>query len=66
MAIFILILAPYIDRNPSNKPEDRKFAIVLMTLFIMFWSVLVMLGTFFRGTGFNFSWPWINGLFFSL
>ena len=66
MAIFILILAPYIDRNPSNKPEDRKFAIILMTLFIMFWSVLVMLGTFFRGTGFNFSWPWINGLFFSL
>ena len=31
-----LILAPYTDRNPSNKPEDRKFAISLFTVFIMF------------------------------
>ena len=30
MGIFVLILAPYIDRNPSNKPEDRKFAIVAL------------------------------------
>ncbi len=29
MGIFLLILAPYIDKNPSNKPEDRKFAISL-------------------------------------
>ena len=27
MGLFVLILAPYTDRNPSNKPEDRKFAI---------------------------------------
>ena len=27
MGIFLLILAPYIDKNPSNKPEFRKFAI---------------------------------------
>ena len=32
MGIFLLILAPYIDKNPSNKPEDRKFAISLMTV----------------------------------
>ena len=31
MGLFGLILAPYIDRNPSNKPEDRKFAISLFT-----------------------------------
>ena len=30
MGIFVLILAPYMDRNPSNKPEDRKFAIVAL------------------------------------
>src|SRR5581483_5279909 len=29
-------MAGYIDKNPSNKPEDRKFAIGLMTLFLMF------------------------------
>ncbi len=55
-----LILAPYTDRNPSNKPEDRKFAISLFTLFLMFWAVLVMIGTFFRGPGFNFIFPWTN------
>ena len=66
MGIFLLILAPYIDRNTSNKPETRKFAIALMTVHLMFWAVLVMIGSFFRGTGFNFAWPWIDGLFFEL
>jgi hypothetical protein len=66
MGIFVLILAPYIDKNPSNKPEDRKFAISLMTVHIMFWSVLVIIGSFFRGPGFNFTLPWIDGLFFEL
>jgi quinol-cytochrome oxidoreductase complex cytochrome b subunit len=66
MGLFGLILAPYTDRNPSNKPEDRKFAISLMTLFLMFWAVLVMIGSFFRGPGFNFVFPWQDGLFFEL
>ncbi len=66
MGIFALILAPYTDRNPSNKPEDRKFAISLFTIFIMFWAVLVMIGTFFRGPGFNFVFPWNAGLFVEL
>jgi hypothetical protein len=61
-----LMLAPYMDRNPSNKPEDRKFAISLMTVFLMFWAVLVLIGTFFRGPGFNFIFPWRDGLFFEL
>ena len=39
MGIFLLILAPYIDKNPSNKPEFRKFAIALMTVHLMFWGV---------------------------
>ena len=57
MGIFLLILAPYMDRNPSNKPEDRKFAISLFTVFLMFWAVLVIIGSFFRGPGFNFVVP---------
>jgi quinol---cytochrome c reductase cytochrome c subunit, bacillus type len=61
-----LILAPYTDRNPSNKPEDRKFAISLFTIFMMSWAVLVMLGSFFRGPGQNFIFPWNTGLFFEL
>jgi menaquinol-cytochrome c reductase cytochrome b/c subunit len=66
VGIFGLILAPYTDRNPSNKPEDRKFAIALMTVFLMFWAVLVIIGVFFRGPGFNFTFPWREGLFFDL
>ncbi len=66
MGLFALMLAPYADRNPSNKPEDRKFAISLFTIFLMFWAVLVILGSFFRGPGFNFVFPWRDGIFFDL
>ena len=66
IGLFALILAPYIDKNPSNKPEDRKFAITLMTVHLMFWAVLVMIGSFFRGPGFNFVLPWKDGIFFDL
>jgi quinol-cytochrome oxidoreductase complex cytochrome b subunit len=52
----------YIDKNPSNKPEDRKFAYALFTIFMMFWAVLVILGSFFRGEGFNFILPWRQGV----
>ncbi|CAA9243854.1 MAG: Ubiquinol--cytochrome c reductase, cytochrome B subunit [uncultured Acidimicrobiales bacterium] len=66
IGIFGLMLAPYIDKNPSQKPEDRKFAISLFTLFFMFWAVLVIIGTLFRGPGFNFTFPWRDGVFFDL
>lgn len=66
MGLFALILAPYSDRNPSNKPNDRKFVIALFTIFLMFWAVLVIIGSFFRGPGFNFVFPWNAGLFFEL
>lgn len=66
MGIFLLTLAPFIDKNPSNKPEHRKFAISLMTVHLMFWAVLVIIGSFFRGPGFNFVFPWQRGIFFEL
>ena len=66
VGMIVLILAPYIDKNPSNKPEDRKFATSLMTVHLMFWAVLVIIGSFFRGPGFNFTLPWRDGLFFEL
>jgi hypothetical protein len=66
VGLILMILAPYIDRNPSNKPEDRKFATSLMTVHLMFWAVLVIIGSFFRGPGFNFTLPWRDGIFFEL
>jgi hypothetical protein len=62
VALVGLGMAGYIDKNPSNKPEDRKLAIALMTLFLMFWAVLVIIGSFFRGEGFNFILPWRQGV----
>ena len=66
MGLFVLGAAPFIDKNPSNKPEDRKFAIAIMTVHLMFWATLVMIGSFFRGPGFNFVFPWNKGIFFDL
>jgi menaquinol-cytochrome c reductase cytochrome b/c subunit len=66
IGILALILAPYVDRNASNKPEDRKWMTSMMTMFLMFWAVLVIIGSFFRGPGFNFTFPWRDGIFFEL
>jgi len=66
---FILVglaLVPYIDRNPSTKPGDRKIAIILFTMLFMFGATLTIAGSFFRGPGFNWVWPWHQGLFFEL
>jgi quinol-cytochrome oxidoreductase complex cytochrome b subunit len=62
VALLVLGTAGYVDKNPSNKPEDRKFAIALFTFFLMFWAVLVMVGSFFRGEGQNFILPWRQGV----
>jgi menaquinol-cytochrome c reductase cytochrome b/c subunit len=62
MGLIVLGAAGYIDKNPSNKPEDRKFTIAMMTVFLMFWAVLTIIGSFFRGEGFNFIMPWEQGV----
>lgn len=61
-----LMAAPYIDRNPSTRPSDRKVAIVVFTIFILLNAILTILGSLFRGPGFNFIYPWDAGLFFEL
>jgi quinol-cytochrome oxidoreductase complex cytochrome b subunit len=55
---------PYIDRNPSTKPSDRKYAIALYTIFLAGSATLTLLGVLFRGQGFNFSYPWRDGVYF--
>ena len=66
VALGLLAITPYVDKNPSNKPNDRRFAIIMMTMFLMMWAVLVIIGSFFRGEGFNFVFPWNKGIFFEL
>ena len=59
-----LMAIPYFDRNPSTKPSDRKFAILMFTFFLAGASTLTIMGVLFRGQGFNFSYPWSDGIFF--
>ncbi len=61
-----LAAVPYVDRNPSTKPGDRKLAIMLFTMLFMFGATLTIIGSFNRGEGFNWVWPWSQGLFFEL
>ncbi|HXY72789.1 MAG TPA: menaquinol-cytochrome c reductase cytochrome b subunit [Actinomycetota bacterium] len=61
-----LAVIPYVDRNPSTKPGDRRLAIMLFTMLFMFGATLTIIGCFFRGPGFNWVWPWNQGLFFEL
>jgi menaquinol-cytochrome c reductase cytochrome b/c subunit len=64
--IIALFAAPFIDRNPSTRPDDRKLAIVLFSFFVLSFAVLTIIGMFFRGPGFNFVFPWQDGIFFEL
>jgi hypothetical protein len=58
IALLALMAAPYFDKNPSMRPENRKLAVLMFTMFMMFWAILVLAGSFFRGPSFEWVWPW--------
>ncbi|MFO7299014.1 MAG: hypothetical protein DIU67_002325, partial [Actinomycetes bacterium] len=62
MAGFMAI--PFVDKNPSTRPSDRKFAIMLYTIFLTGSATLTIFGVLFRGQGFNWAYPWKDGIFF--
>ena len=64
VGIIGFMMVPFVDRNPSTRPSDRKFAILLYSIFISGAATLTILGVLFRGRGFNFSYPWKDGIFF--
>jgi len=59
-----LAMIPYIDKNPAVRPSDRKLAIMIFSFFLFAAAILTTYGSFFRGPGFNFSFPWVDGIFF--
>ena len=59
-----LAMIPFVDKNPAVKPSDRKLAIMIFSFFLFAAAVLTIYGSFFRGPGFNFSFPWVDGIFF--
>ncbi len=60
-----LAMLPYVDRNPSRSFEDRKLSITVFTACALFFAVTILMGSFFRGSGWQWIWPW-QGLFFNL
>ncbi|HEX6301882.1 MAG TPA: hypothetical protein VF148_15595 [Acidimicrobiia bacterium] len=58
------MIVPYVDKNPSTRPTDRKFAIMLYSIFLAGSATLTIIGVLFRGQGFNFAYPWEDGVFF--
>lgn len=63
MIIVGLMAVPYIDRNPSMNILDRPFAVGLWNFFVSIVAVLTYIGTFFRGPGWEWAWPWRDGIF---
>lgn len=59
-----LAMIPYVDRNPAVRPSDRKLAIMIFSFFVFAAAILTIYGSFFRGPGFNFTFPWSDGIFF--
>lgn len=60
-----LIAIPYIDINPKGKGyytlKERPFAIATFCFgFFMLWIVMMVVGTFLRGPGWNFFAPWVK------
>ncbi len=58
-----LMAIPYIDKNPKGNGyytwTERKLAVgIFLFGFLILWLVLIFLGTFMRGPGWNFFAPW--------
>jgi menaquinol-cytochrome c reductase cytochrome b/c subunit len=53
-----LAALPYIDRNPSRAYEDRKLSISVFTIIAVFFAIATLMGSFFRGSGWQWVWPW--------
>jgi hypothetical protein len=64
LGLVALMFIPFVDKTASVRPSDRKLAIMIFTFFVVAAAVLTIFGSFFRGPGFNFVFPWRDGIFF--
>ena len=58
-----LMMIPFIDINPSGNGyytfKERKYEILTFFFgFHVLWVSMIIIGTFFRGPGWNLFWPW--------
>jgi len=60
-----LAIIPYVDRSPYKAARDRKTIWVFFLALMLGGLLITFIGSFFRGPGWNWVWPW-NGLYFTL
>jgi len=60
-----LMTIAYIDRSPYKAARDRKLVWVFFMCLMVGGLIVTFIGSFFRGPGWNWVWPW-DGLFFTL
>jgi len=60
-----LALIAYVDRSPYRAARDRKVAWIFFLCIMFFGIGVTLIGSFFRGPGWNWVWPW-EGIFFTL
>jgi quinol-cytochrome oxidoreductase complex cytochrome b subunit len=59
-AVIVLLLLPYLDRNPDTRARRRKVAVVLFSMLLAIVVALTVIGVFFRGPGWKFIAPWTH------
>ena len=58
VALLWLFVLPYLDRSRGWRIRDRKFVVTVFTIVAIAALVLTVVGTFFRGPGWTWVWPW--------
>ncbi|HTG46200.1 MAG TPA: menaquinol oxidoreductase [Actinomycetota bacterium] len=58
VALLWLVFLPYLDRGTGWRIRDRKVVVVVFTTIAIAALVLTIVGTFFRGPGWTWVWPW--------
>ena len=61
-----LMIIPFVDRSPYKAARDRKLMWVFFMCLMVGGLIITIIGSFFRGPGWNWTWPWVDGLFFTL
>jgi menaquinol-cytochrome c reductase cytochrome b/c subunit len=60
-----LAAIPFIDRSPYKAARDRKLMWVFFMCLMVGGIVTTIIGSFFRGPGWSWVWPW-EGIYFTL
>ena len=57
-ALVVLVVLPYVDRNPATEARNRKVAVTVFTIVLVIAFTLTVIGALFRGPGWKFVPPW--------